>query len=443
MVFVSKPARSGFRCVDAVVALDFQPNFCEIERLAAAAGSVIKIWSISPREEGATRCVAILTEHTPAYLVGLRWSPSGSLLGSCDARRIILWEFVKHCAVLDPDSGDSTVECCYGSPPLELWRPISKTTLPDEGGKDVFDLCWLDDTQILIGSHDCVRLWDVVNKRFTHTFEGPKGFVKGICANSIGDQFAAVGEDNILHIWKAAAPAPTLLSDSLNSDLEQRPRHCSYKVVCTDSESFIKAPGASLPYYRRGSFDPLGAMAAFPLGQRGNQCFGVLYHKLNSISDENTSNNYPPFRFRGHMTRICCVAFSKALFKNNETNKTFTLYAQASADGALSFWKVTYGDPPIGECLFLLKPRFLDEQASVVDMSWTSSGRTLGVGGDDGTLNYITITEDDIAGVPIITEKDGIVKKWPMAYHPGEPLRILNNTTTEKILVLEPKRKKG
>lgn len=158
MVLIEKPPGLHFRTAEAVVALDFQPHpidFQEswkgVERLAAAGGSLVKIWSFSllpfvgtepvgTEPFGATanrttsngtadvtyrdqdvngdrkkrkvvvdssnlstpppsrspssvptpapigevshcqsrsRCVCILRDHTPGYLVGLRWSPSG------------------------------------------------------------------------------------------------------------------------------------------------------------------------------------------------------------------------------------------------------------------------------------------------------------------------------------------------------------------------------
>lgn len=181
MVLIEKPPGFGFHTSEAVIALDFQPHPLEltnsvdqkggwigVERLAGAAGSLIKIWSFSfctfpplkalgtfgptvsesgpdeqygipvdtvssvdenPDSEGSrkkrridgssdscfdsssvvasptnssnsrsaspqprssnsnakpvpscrchTRCVAILRDHAPSYLVGLRWSPNG------------------------------------------------------------------------------------------------------------------------------------------------------------------------------------------------------------------------------------------------------------------------------------------------------------------------------------------------------------------------------
>jgi hypothetical protein len=45
---------------------------------------------------------------------------------------------------------------------------------------------------------------------------------------------------------------------------------------------------------------------------------------------------------------------------------------KASVDGALSFWKVNYvsNDKLTAFCIFILKPRFIDEQASVTDLAW-------------------------------------------------------------------------
>lgn len=124
MVLIEKPPGLGFSTTEAIIALDFQPHpinegWKGIERLAAAAGSLIKIWSFSllpfsrlislngtceigtddiamgsnqcsvdqtidadcptnvSRCHTRSQCVALLRDHAPAYLVGLRFSPTG------------------------------------------------------------------------------------------------------------------------------------------------------------------------------------------------------------------------------------------------------------------------------------------------------------------------------------------------------------------------------
>lgn len=153
----------------------------------------------------------------------------------------------------------------------------------------------------------------------------------------------------------------------------------------------------------------------------------------------------PPYRFRGHASRVNCVAFSRGVWMQPKSEgqqavpgRKFTLYAQgtavvarsptrvasASLDGALSVWKFFYGDgdkaPPSAECMTVLKPRFLDEQASVTDMSWTSDGMGLAVGADDGTLTFVAFSADEIGGLPLMN-----VKQWARtASLPSPPLRL-------------------
>lgn len=125
MVRIEKPPHLHFRTVEAVVAVDFQPHpwlptqevgknatadtrggdprWRNIERVAAAAGTVVKLWALSFKKAAAapsdtagvtqgpgdvvpdantcaivSRCVFTVKEHAPHYLVAVRWSPSGS-----------------------------------------------------------------------------------------------------------------------------------------------------------------------------------------------------------------------------------------------------------------------------------------------------------------------------------------------------------------------------
>lgn len=370
------------------------------------------------------RPVCVIKEHAPHYIVGLRFNPTGNILASCDNHTVILSEFVRF--IESPSSLPGSQRPTLDARD-EVWRTVGKI---NESHSDIFDLCWHGNDKLLTGCINGVKIWSVRDQSLHEYVKFADGFVTGITA--YGEKLiGAQSNDKRIVLWEKQNSLPTQHTSQPHY-APQQPRPCfsGYTKIIDDSESIALGP-SDLPYYRRGSFDATGDFVAFPYGERGNQCFGVAYSLISPTN--------PPFRFRGHHLRVNCVAFSPVVWdaavhcdavlngSSSESQKPccddpassstahsirtgnhldraspFTLYAQASVDGALSFWKVFYVGPDQlrADTLLILKPRFLDEQASVTDMTWTGDGMTLAVGADDGTITVVRFSSDEIRGTP-------------------------------------------
>eukprot|EP00917_Polyrhabdina_sp_WS-2016_P015071 GHVP01032841.1.p1 GENE.GHVP01032841.1~~GHVP01032841.1.p1 ORF type:complete len:945 (+),score=162.76 GHVP01032841.1:3404-6238(+) len=419
---------------EVIVSVHIQPhlNKWSFQRLIVAAGSNLRIWAIKPctsyevpaqTPKGDSEmeddemdsktitpgtgplseafCLTYLTSHEPQYIVTAKWSPSGHRIASCDVTNLFVWVPVEGRKEL-PNPTAATQK--KKNVNVENWKIISR--LSDSSGV-IFDACWFGEDRVATGNVDKIRIFNIEHEQVEAVVNVGGGFVKGVSA--FGTNLLGVFSGNKRAIVYGRTEPKTILSATIaESGLQFKP--------INTNEQLLKDGPTDPPYYRRCSFDPLASLSVFPFGERDAQRYNIFAFGL-VVSNNAKWERLDPVRFRGHRSRINVLAFSSFLVTwNVEPKNLYSLLAISSLDGALSIWRVlawqpdksdkpldstkSYSTtaPTTAQCLLVLVPRSLDEQAAAVDMTWASDSLYFIFGSDDGSCNSISIPDEAIDG---------------------------------------------
>lgn len=319
------------------------------------SGKII-VWNMAPvmeeeaeKNENIPKVLCHMDNHL-ACVNCIRWSNNGYYLASgSDDKLVMIWQKV---------SGSSTV---FGSRKInvEQWR--CSYTLRSHSG-DILDVAWSPhDAWLASCSIDnSIVIWNALKfPEVITVLRGHSGMVKGVSWDPIGKYLASQGDDKSLRVW----------------------RTLDWKEETAIFKPFHECGGTT--HVLRLSWSPDGSylVSAHAMNNRGPTA--------QIVEREGWGTNMD---FVGHRKAITCVRFSsniytKSLKKGSSKTQNYTMCAIGSRDKSVSVWMTALKRP-----LVVLHDLF---QHSVMDISWSSSGKDLMACSWDGTIAYFQFSESE------------------------------------------------
>ncbi|OII74368.1 histone transcription regulator-like WD40 repeat-containing protein [Cryptosporidium ubiquitum] len=439
---------------DGILSVSFQPHPIgekwDKERVAICGEKGVHIWLFE--YNGKHKKLAFIESSTSALIKMCRWSQDGKYLAIVDMEQIAIYYKGSGCCSgtprnLNVGGFETEGEDKELNELFENWTVY--VTFSSSDVNECADICWLKGSRVLvngtISGHLIVYnmeercqssnlfIRDIVetgmrnrNMPILHT---EIGHVSGLCSDARGFFLASQMSSRRLLIFNVEY-------NKENGKETLTKRNCITLSFLIEEERLIINSPCILTFIRRPVFDPLTCLIGCPYGEVGTSYFSCLF-PFRDISDTKPFGweelckllNYEleggesiksdiwnlhnegktsikgklelpeAYRLRGHQRRVRIFQFSSTVIK--EKDEIFSLCAQSSQDGSLSFWKVIYDLKSKSkiksiEC-FLVLTNFMDEQASVTDISFNNFNNSVLIGSDDNKLTLISFEFEEFS----------------------------------------------
>ncbi|KAJ1608404.1 histone transcription regulator (HIR1)-like WD40 repeat protein [Cryptosporidium canis] len=476
---------------DGILSVSFQPHPIDerwdIERVAICGEKGVYIWSFE--YSGNHKKLAFIESSTCSLIKMCRWSQDGKFLAIVDMEQIaVYYKGAGSCSGTprnlsggafggeEEDDGDSDEI-------FENWTLYASFSSSDVN--ECADICWLSGSKVLINGTISGHF---IVYNMEERCQSSNLFIRDILEASMRNKNLPVGHLEIGHVSGLCSDTRGLFLASqmstrrllifnveYNNDhgtTSLPKRNCITLTFLLEEERLIINSPCILTFIRRPVFDPLTCLIGCPYGEVGTSYFSCLF-PFRDISDSKPFGwedlcrlvNYKSeqgdedmsdiwnlhnegktsiksrlelpeaFRLRGHQRRVRMFQFSSTVIK--EKNELFSLCAQSSQDGSLSFWKVIY-DLDLKskiksiEC-FLVLTNFMDEQASVTDISFNNLNNSVLIGSDDNKLTLVSfeLEEFSLAKVASKGSPDFYSSSWnywSFDYKPEMPVPLSSKT---------------
>ncbi|XP_002732568.2 protein HIRA [Saccoglossus kowalevskii] len=336
----------------------------------------VAIWNIAPvknekveKDENVPKLLCSMDNHL-ACVNSVRWSMNGKYLASGgDDKLIMIWQFIgRYPGSSSTSFGGKTVN-------IEQWRCVS--TLRAHSG-DILDLAWsphdawlascsIDNTVVIWNAHKFPEVLSVLR--------GHTGLVKGITWDPVGKYVASQSDDRSLRVW----------------------RTIDWQQEASITKPFDECGGTT--HVLRLSWSPDGnhIVSAHAMNNAGPTAQIIERNGWKANMD-----------FVGHRKAITCVRFNPHIFSKvlkkggNGKSQQYCCCAIGSRDRSLSIWLTALKRP-----LVITHDLFNN---SVLDISWSKNGFDLLVCSWDGTVAFLSFTEDEL-GKPLASEEKAMLHK--------------------------------
>ncbi|EAK88956.1 histone transcription regulator (HIR1)-like WD40 repeat protein [Cryptosporidium parvum Iowa II] len=440
---------------DGILSVSFQPHPIterwDKERVAICGEKGVHIWSFE--YNGNHKKLAFIESSTCALIKMCRWSQDGKYLAIVDMEQIaIYYKEAGTCSgtpknlnsvgfgVEEKDTDSNEV--------FENWTVY--TTFSSSDVNECADICWLKGSKVLVNGtisghlivynmeercQSCnLFIRDIVetstrNKNIPNSHT-EIGHVSGLCSDTRGFFLASQMSSRRLLVFNVE------YNKEYGKDTLSKRNCISLSFLLEEERLIINSP-CILTFIRRPVFDPLTCLVGCPYGEVGTSYFSCLYpfrdisdikpfgweelcklvnyqaekqmddiksdiwnlHNEGKTSIKGKLELPDAYRLRGHQRRVRLFQFSQTVIK--EKDEIFSLCAQSSQDGSLSFWKVIYDLNSKSkiksiEC-FLVLTNFMDEQASVTDISFNNLNNTVLIGSDDNKLTLVSFELEEFS----------------------------------------------
>ncbi|KAH8739901.1 hypothetical protein FG386_001718 [Cryptosporidium ryanae] len=484
---------------DGILSVSFQPHPINdkwnLERVSICGEKGVSIWSFD--YNGNHHKLGFIESITNSIIKLCRWSNDGKYLAIVDMEQISIYykndENNTHCSNnifksytcnsenkdLEETNDDNSEQL------LENWTIYS--SFPSSDINECTDICWLKGSRILINGtvsgnllvynieEKCQSCNLFVKDMIEIGFKDRNikqninevGHVSGLNANKNGLFLACQMSNKKLYVFEVKYNYKEADKKSLSR------RNCIQLSYLLDEDRLISNSPCIFTFIRRPIFDPITCLIGCPYGEVKTSYFSCLFpfkdvsdsspfgwtesrkmknnsydniedvwnlNNVGNISSINGKLEFPEaYRLRGHQRRIRLFEFSPTIITGND--ELFTLCAQSSQDGSVSFWKVIYDLNKIDkiksiECFFVLS-NFMDEQASVTDISFNNMNNAILIGSDDNKLTLISFEFDEFSLLKSsIINSSNIYESnwniWNYDYIPERPsVDVLNSKSDE------------
>ncbi|KAH8583766.1 histone transcription regulator (HIR1)-like WD40 repeat [Cryptosporidium sp. chipmunk genotype I] len=483
---------------DGILSVSFQPHPIaekwDKERVAICGEKGVHIWSFE--YSGNHKKLAFIESSTCALIKMCRWSQDGKYLAIVDMEQIAIYcRETGSCSGTPKNlnlGGFGTEEKDSDSNEVfENWTVYA--TFSSSDVNECADICWLKGSKVLVNGtisgnfivynmeEKCqssnLFIRDIVetsmrnrNIQSDHT---EIGHVSGLCSDIRGFFLASQMSSRRLLVFNVEY-------NKDGKDILSKRNCITLSFLLEENRLIINSP-CILTFIRRPVFDPLTCLIGCPYGEVGTSYFSCLY-PFRDISDAKPFGwdelcklvNYQvekegediksdiwnlhnegktsiksklelpdAYRLRGHQRRVRLFQFSSTVIK--EKDEIFSLCAQSSQDGSLSFWKVIYDLKSKSkiksiEC-FLVLTNFMDEQASVTDISFNNLNNSVLIGSDDNKLTLVSfeLEEFSLAKTSSRISEEFYYSSWNywnFEYKPEKP--TLQSIELEELQTGEP-----
>lgn len=350
------------------------------------------------------------TFHSPTTINFVSWSESGKFL-------LV---------------GDSSV--------ISILNVETEETIASFIGNEFFDGCFIGDEYVLLSSIKNFGIYSTENLKLMQLILiDTDGYVRSMSCKEAPSIYSCANVKNpatslVCKYYRLAITTNTYYSAVYELIVKQgvdakisSENNISYTLINTIPNKFFKENLTDTPLDKQPSFSCCSRYVAFPFACRKQQHFALLLD-LDCEVD--------PYRFRGHQSSICAVAFSNCRYKNlidvtkiltqsaenllkqNEiqelkkltfveylekyNNKiqnsslqsSYTLFAIACVNGMLSIWLLitSNNDSEVSAiCLTCTPNSIIDQTAVITSISWSATDEHIIVTSDDGKVTCIQL----------------------------------------------------
>ncbi|OAF69271.1 hypothetical protein A3Q56_02964 [Intoshia linei] len=337
---------------------------------------LINIWNVDPlhsysqeMDSKVHKLLCTMDNHLGCVNC-VRFSHDGKFLASCsDDRLVMIWKqsnMVSKCSQNLTNNKNIVEEwkCCH--------------ILRSHQG-DVLHISWSPNDLYLASCSvdNSVIVWNTQKfPEIIHTLNGHHGIVKGVTWDPIGTFMASQSDDKSIILWRAD----------------------SWKIEQKITKPFLECSGTT--HILRLDWSPDGK-------------FLVSAHAMNNGGPVaqiiNRDNWLTKTDFVGHRKAITIVKFNKKMFFKSP-NRKYPLsldnvnccLALGSRDRSISIWISGFNRP-----IVVIHDLFNN---SVMDISWSSDGYSLIVSSFDGSIAYISFSEQELGHCLSDTEKKTLME---------------------------------
>ncbi|EGC36084.1 hypothetical protein DICPUDRAFT_87573 [Dictyostelium purpureum] len=334
----------------SIYSIDVHPDGT---RLATGGGDAkIKIWSVAPislseveNDENTPKLLCSIENSHFQTVNSVKWSKDGKYLASSsDDKLCMIWGLSKS---------------NYMKSSVENW--VCVATLRAHSG-DISEVSWSPDNKYLATcSFDkTIIIWETSKFAMVTKLEEHKGFVKGLTWDPLGRYLASQSEDKSLIVWRTS----------------------DWVIETVITEPF-QHNGNS--FFLRPSWTPDGQFIVATHGINNATHTGVLIQR----TDWKLGLDLVGHKRAVVVSRCSPIIYKEFKFKD----RNFCLILLGGQDSTISLWS---SSSPRS----LMVAHSLFDQ-SIQDISWCPDGLSFVVCSTDGTVGYISLSEEEIGGTPI------------------------------------------
>lgn len=353
--------------------------------------SSIKVWDVvglDDQENVRSDRLVSTVQYSTGAVMCVRWSPTTGryLAAACDDGKVLIME-----------KDRTGLRGSFGDANKEVYALKASMTL---GHTDVAEVAWSYDDQPQLAActlDGYIFVWDAAFNLVVK-FKGHADFTKGLAWDPIGTYLASASDDRTVKVWRTD----------------------NWKEVETVEKPFRGAPAVTM--YRRLSWAPDGSYLVAPVAAN------ALFNVAALVSRKKWKSE---LSIVGHSAAIECASFSPVLYEvKKQSGKPGTKYvsmiALAGQDQSISITPSHSRTALFASVGLFSKP--------AVDISWSPCGLKLFVCSMDGSVAYLSFSEEELGRPLSFKEQSNILSTLGAAKHrQREPLESLQQLQLEKL----------